>query len=85
MAFRRAHNMEDLLTGLLAAGEGGAPSISIGFDDATCNYVATQKQGFGMNAGEDHGYGRGIVGALLDLIEAQKARREGRERKDSDL
>lgn len=34
----------------LAAHEGGAPSISIGYDDATFNYIISQKKGFRKEA-----------------------------------
>lgn len=77
----REEHAEDLLVELLGAHEGGAPSVDIGYDEATHKYVASQNREYGNRSSREHGYGRGVLSALLDLIEAQTARREGREKK----
>ncbi len=69
---------EDIVSFLnerLAAHEGGAPSISIGYDDATFNYVISQKKGFSKEAPNEtlgcarsigHAFALAISGRVYD-------------------
>ena len=60
---------QQFLTSRLCANEGGHTSVIISYDDATCNYLITQKRNFTVNSPTDFlGYGRSIYEAFLDAI-----------------
>lgn len=59
---------ESILYDMLCAHEGGGPSITIGYDDATFNYVTERKLRFGSDQ-KVSGWGKSILTAMVCLSE----------------
>lgn len=63
----------DFIMGRLAAHEGGAPSLVISFDDATFDYIISQRKGFSKEApNETLGCSRSLTRAFELAESGQK-------------